>query len=69
MIGMISISSPSEDNTTISIDDRISFVLQLIEEYEVQNLEEKEQMIMSDGDLATMLQQQEEDEAQKSIDK
>ena len=33
------------------------------------NLEEKEQMIVRDGELATIMQQQEEDEAQKLMKK
>ena len=41
---------------------------QLVED-EVQHIEEKEHMITKDGELATIMQQQEEDEAQKSIDK
>ena len=32
-------------------------------------MEEKEQMIIRDGELATIMQHQEEDEAQKSMDK
>ena len=35
----------------------------------MQNLEKKENMIMRDGNFATMIQQQEEDEAQKSMGK
>ena len=44
-------------------------MLQRLEEEEVQNLEEKEQMIMRDGEHANIMQHQEEDEAQKSMDK
>ena len=44
-------------------------MLQRLEEDEVHNLEEKEHMIMRDGKLATIMQQQEEDEAQKYMDK
>ena len=32
-------------------------------------MEEKEQIIMRDGEIATMIQQQEEDEAKKYMDK
>ena len=35
----------------------------------MKNLEKKEHMIMRDGKFATMMQQQEEDEAQKSMEK
>ena len=35
----------------------------------MQNMEKKEHMIMRDGEFSTMMQQQEEDEAQKSIEK
>ena len=35
----------------------------------MQNLEKKEQKITRDGEFATMMQQQEEDKAQKSIEK
>ena len=35
----------------------------------MQNLEKKEQMIMRDGEFATMMQQKEEDEAQKLMEK
>ena len=43
--------------------------MQWLEEDEVHNLEKKENMIMKDVKLATMMQQQEEDEAQKSMEK
>ena len=33
------------------------------------NLEKKENVIMRDGEFATMMQQQEEDETQKSMEK
>ena len=33
------------------------------------NLEEKEKMIMRDGELATIMQQKEEDEAHQSMEK
>ena len=68
-IGTIAISSPQEYNTTISRDAQISFVLQQFEDDKVQNLEYKEQMITRYGDLATMMQQQEEFEAQKNLEK
>ena len=35
----------------------------------MQNLEKKDDMIMREGEFATMMQQQEEDEAQKSMEK
>ena len=44
-------------------------MLQRLEEEKVHNLEVKEQMIMRDVELATIMKQQEEDEAQKSMDK
>ena len=58
---MITISSPPEDNAVISRDAQLALALQRLEEDKVQNLEKKEQMIMRDGDFATMIQQQEED--------
>ena len=45
----------------ISRDTQLDLDIQQLEEYEVQNLEKKEKMIMRDGDFATMIQQQEED--------
>ena len=42
-------------------------MLQQFEDDEVHNLEKKEQMIMRDYELATIVQQNEEDEAQKSM--
>ena len=42
-------------------------MLQQFEDDEVHNLEKKEQMIMRDDELATIVQQNEEDEAQKSM--
>ena len=45
MIGAIAISIPPEDNTTISRDAQLAFVLQRPEEGDVQNLEEEEHMI------------------------
>ena len=50
-------------------DDQISLELHWIEEDEVQNLEKKEHMIMTDGKFSAMMQQQEEDEAQKPMEK
>ena len=44
-------------------------MLQQLEEDEGQNLEEKEQIIMRDGKIATIMQQQEEEDAQKSMEK
>ena len=58
-------SIPPEDKTPISKDAHIYLVLQQLEESEVQNLEEKEQMIMRYGKFVTVMQQKEEDEAQK----
>ena len=43
--------------------------MQQLEEYEVHNMEEKEQMITRDGKLATIMQQQEEDKAPKYMEK
>ena len=40
-------------------------MLHRLEEDKVQNLEEKEQMIIMYGEIATIMQQQEEYEAQK----
>ena len=65
MIGTIAISRPPEDNSTISRDAQLAFVLQKLEEEKVQNLEEEEHIIMRDGKLATIMQHQEEDEVQK----
>ena len=69
MIGAITISSPPQDNTTISRDAQLAFVPQRLEEDEVQNLEEKEHIIIRDGKLATMMKHQEEEEAQILMDK
>ena len=49
MIGMISVSSPQEDNAAIPRDAQIALELEIFEEDAVQNLEEKEHMIMRDG--------------------
>ena len=59
IICAITISSPPEDNTTISRYSQIEF---LMKEDEAHNMEEKEQLIMKDGELATMMKHQEEDE-------
>ena len=59
MVGVISISIPPEDNADISIDSQLALALQQLEEEKVQNLEEKEQMIMRYGNITTMMQQQE----------
>ena len=53
--------SAPEDNPDIYRDTQLSLELQWIKEDEVQNLENKEQMIMRDGDFSIMIQQQEED--------
>ena len=55
---MIAIYIPTEDNTAISRDAQIALAIQWLEEDEVQNLEKKENMIMRDGEFATMMQQQ-----------
>ena len=62
-------TSTLEYKATISGDAQLAFVLQRLEEDEVQNMEEKEQMITRDGKLVTIMQQQEEDEAQKWTEK
>ena len=65
----IEISSPPEYNAAISKDAQLSLALQRLEYEDVQNLERKEQMIMGDDEFATMMQHQEKDEAQKSMEK
>ena len=50
---------------TISRHAQLALALQRLEEDEVQNMEEKEQMIMRDGKLATIMQQQEVEEDHK----
>ena len=50
-------------------DAQLALALQQLEDNEVHNLEKKEQMIMRDGKFTTMIQQQEEDEAQKLMEK
>ena len=69
IIGAIAIYIPTEDNMNISRDSQLAFVLHQLEEYEVQNMDKKEQMIIRDGAFATMIQQKEEDKAQKLMDK
>ena len=69
MKGTIAISSPPEDNMDISRDAQITLALQQLEEDEVHNLGKKEHIIMRYGELATMMQHQEEDEAQKLMEK
>ena len=54
---MIAISRPPEDNTAISRDNQLALALHKIEEDEVKNMENKEQVIMRDGNFATMIQQ------------
>ena len=48
---------------------QLALALQRLEEDEVQNLEEKEQIIMRDGKLTTIMQQQKEDKACKYMEK
>ena len=69
MKGTITISIPTEDNTAITIDAQIALEMKQLGEDEVHNLGKKEQTIMRYGELATMMQHQEEDEAQKLVDK
>ena len=69
IIGAIAISIPPEGNVDISIDSQLALSLQKLEEDGVQNLEEKEQMIMRDDKHSTMMQKEEEDEAQKLMEK
>ena len=69
MMGAISISIPPEDNAAISRDAQLALMLQRLEGDEVQNLENKEHTIIRGGDFATMMQHQEEDKAQKSMEK
>ena len=52
---------PNRINLSISRDTQLALALQLLEEDEVQNLDKMVQMIMRDGDFATMMKQQEED--------
>ena len=69
MTGVIDIYIPPEENEDISRVAQLTLDMQKIEEGEVQNLEEKEDTIMGDGELATMVQHQEEEKVQKSMDK
>ena len=55
---MIAISNPPEDKAAIFRYAQLALLLQRLEEDEMQNLEEKEQMIMRDGKFVTMMQQQ-----------
>ena len=57
--GATAVSIPPEDNVDISRDAQLAFVLQQLEEDKVENMEDKEQMIMMDGYLDTMMQQKE----------
>ena len=66
---MVAISSPPEYNTAISRYSHLALEMQWLEEEKVQNLEEMENMIMRDGNLSTVMQQKEEDEAQKPMEK
>ena len=69
MIGTIYIYIPPEDNKAIYRDTPLALALQWIEEDEVHNIEEKELIIMRDGELVITMKQQEEDEDQKSTEK
>ena len=51
---------PTRRKTAISRDSQLSLALQQLEEYDMQNLEKKEQMIIRDGDFATFMQHKEE---------
>ena len=50
-------------------DDQLALALQILEEDEVQNMEKNYQAIMSYGELAIMMQHQEEYESQEYMDK
>ena len=65
IIGAIHISTPQEYNMTIYRNAQLAFVMQCLEEGKVHNLENKAQMTLIDGELTTVAQHQEEDEAQK----
>ena len=62
---MIDIYVPPEDNADIYRYSQLDLEMHQLEEDEVQNLEKKEQMIIRDGYLSTMMQQQEEEKVQK----
>ena len=53
----------------ISRDSYIALVLQKLEEYKVQDIDNKEQMIKRNGEFATMIQYQEEDKTYKLTEK
>ena len=57
----IAIYSPPEDSTEIYRDTHIALAMQQLEEDEVQNMENKENMTMRDGNFPTMIQHQEEE--------
>ena len=57
----IAIYRTPEDNAAISKDTQLALALQWLEEDELQNLKNKEHMIMRDGEFVTMILQQEED--------
>ena len=69
MIGAVAISRPPAYKTAIYRDSQIALALEWLEKWEVQNLEGNEQMIIRDGELAIIMQQQKEDKAQKSMEK
>ena len=66
--GMYGILVPMK-NINAPRDDKLALALQKIEEEEVHNLEEKQLMITRNGELVTIMKQQEEDKAQKSMEK
>ena len=53
----------------ISRDSQLALALHRLEEDEMQNMEKKEHMIIRDGKFATMMQQQDEEEAHKTTKK
>ena len=65
----IGISIPPEDNVAIYRNSHLTLALQQFEEDEVYNLENKEHIIMRDGEFVTMMQQQEEEKSHKLMDK
>ena len=69
MIRIIAISNPPEDKTDISREDQLALALQRLEGDKFQNMEDKEHMIMRDGELTTMMQQQEEYKVHKLMEK
>ena len=60
---------PKEYNTAISRDAQLALAMQQLEKGKVDNMENKEQVVMRDGYFSTMMQHQEEDKAQKSMEK